>query len=126
MSRILLVDDEPRILGLFRDLLAFEGFDVVTSLGGSDAVKLACERMPDLILMDIMMPGKDGGQIAEEILTNPATQGIPIVFLTNIVTEAEIVSQGGKISGRVFISKSTRKAELIKKINEILSSKNTR
>lgn len=124
MARILVVDDEQKMLVLCRDILANEGFDVLTADNATDGLRLAVENTPDLILLDVMMPEIDGGQMAQELKQKDKTKNIPIIFLTSIITEEEAIETGGKISGQIFMSKSTNKKELIKKINEVLAAEN--
>lgn len=124
MARILVVDDEQKMLVLCRDILTNEGFDVLTAGNAEDGLRLAMESTPDLILLDVMMPEMDGGQMAQELKQKDKTKNIPIIFLTSIITEEEVIKTGGDISGHIFMSKSTNKKELIKKINEVLAAEN--
>jgi DNA-binding response OmpR family regulator len=78
--RILIIEDEPDLVRGLRDALEFEGFDIVSSSVGREGVKLARERGPDLVLLDLMLPDMNGFAVCEEIrATNPL---IPIIMLT--------------------------------------------
>ena len=79
---VLIVDDEPDILELLEYNLRKEGFEVVQAQNGAQGVKLALERLPDVIVLDIMMPEMDGFEACKAIRANPATAGIPVIFLT--------------------------------------------
>jgi len=79
---ILLVDDEPDILSVYKTKLEREGFSVITAADGTEALRLAAERRPDLILMDMKMPVMDGITAQLELKNNPVTKGIKVVFLT--------------------------------------------
>jgi len=119
-KKILIVDDDVKMLRLVSDLLSHEGFDVITASNGNDGIKLAAERIPDLIILDVMMPEKDGGQIGRELSENNKTKNIPIVFLSSLITENDVGETGGKVAGVLYLSKSMDKKEFVKKIKEVL------
>ena len=79
---VLLIEDNPRNLKLARDVLEFAGFSVVSAGSGEDGVALASSALPDLILMDLQLPGMDGYAALEQIRGNAATASIPVVALT--------------------------------------------
>ena len=122
MAKILIVDDDEKMLGFYQAILSSEGFDVLTAGSGEDGLKLAIENIPDLILLDLIMPKKDGGAVAQDLLGNNKTRNIPIIFLTSIISEEEAKERPGKISGGFIISKSSNRTELVKKIKEVLSA----
>ncbi len=83
LQRVLCVDDEPDILEVAAMCLeAVGGFSVATAQGGAAAVAAAEASRPDIILLDVMMPFKDGWEVAEELISDDATSTIPIIFLT--------------------------------------------
>ena len=82
MPRILVIDDEAPIRLLCRVNLEAEGMEVVEAGDGLGGLELARAKEPDAILLDVMMPGLDGWQVAEQLLSDPGTNEIPIVFLT--------------------------------------------
>lgn len=116
MAKILVVDDEKDIVEFFGRILCREGFEVLTASSGEDCLNLAETGCPDLILLDINMPGMDGGDVSYFLEKNEKTSNIPIIFLSALVTKEE----GGSIKGRLFISKSIGKEEIIKKIKNVL------
>lgn len=120
MAKILVVDDEEKVVDLYKDMLSKEGFSVLTATNGKDCLRLAEKEVPDLILLDVMMPGMDGGQTAQSLLGNPKTKNIPIIFLTSIVTKEEEAEQEGQIGGRQFISKFSDREDILKKVNDAL------
>ena len=81
-GRILVVDDQPANLRTLAALLSRVGYEVATAANGDDALALAGESAPDLILLDMMMPGRDGFAVLAEIRQQPSLQGVPVVFLT--------------------------------------------
>jgi DNA-binding response OmpR family regulator len=123
MPKVLIVDDDEKELELYHDILLSEGFNVLTANNGDDGIKAAIDNTPDLILLDVMMPKKNGGKVSEELLGNNKTKDIPVIYLTSIITEEEVKSQHGVVSGRYIISKSSSREELMKRISKVLSAK---
>jgi two-component system response regulator MprA len=79
-AHILVVDDDPRITDLLRRILAYEGYSVAVAASGSEALNRALERPPDLIVLDIMLPGLDGLEVAQRL--RAAGDNVPILMLT--------------------------------------------
>ena len=86
---ILIVEDEPRNLKLLRDLLQRFGYEILEATDGEQGVKSAGEKMPDLILMDIMMPKMDGLEATRVIKANTKTKHIPIIALTSYAMKGD-------------------------------------
>jgi len=86
---ILIVEDEPRNLKLLRDLLQRFGYEILEALDGEQGVKLAGEKMPDLILMDIMMPKMDGLEATRIIKADTKTKHIPVIALTSYAMKGD-------------------------------------
>ena len=86
---ILIVEDEPRNLKLLRDLLQRFGYEILEALDGEQGVKLAGEKIPDLILMDIMMPKMDGLEATRIIKANTKTKHIPVIALTSYAMKGD-------------------------------------
>ncbi len=80
--KILIVDDDSNFRQVTRLSLSLEGYEVLEASGGREAINLARQMQPDLILLDILMPGLDGYETCRQIKTNPATSHIPIIVLT--------------------------------------------
>src|SRR5687767_7021840 len=81
-SRILIVDDERHNRTLLEVMLAPEGFLLQTAASGEEALAMVAERAPDLILLDVMMPGMDGYEVTKRIKGDPATRNIPVIMVT--------------------------------------------
>ena len=81
-GKILVVDDEEHILELIRYNLDASGYEVIEASDGDDAVKKAINEVPDLILLDLMLPGKDGYDVCRELRSNGKTKAVPIIMLT--------------------------------------------
>jgi DNA-binding response OmpR family regulator len=84
MARILAVDDEPTITRLVEAALAKDGHEVLSAGSGDEALLKARTEEPDLILLDIMMPGMDGHEVLVRLRTDPATQDVPVAFLSAV------------------------------------------
>jgi two-component system cell cycle response regulator DivK len=88
-KKILIVEDEPRNLKLLRDLLQRFGYEILEAPDGEQGVKLAVEKIPDLILMDIMMPKMDGLEATRIIKADTKTKNIPIIALTSYAMKGD-------------------------------------
>src|SRR2546430_13846032 len=86
-AHILVVDDDPRITDLLRRILAYEGYSVAIAASGSEALNRSLERPPDLVVLDIMMPGLDGLEVAQRL--REAGDHVPILMLTARGTGAD-------------------------------------
>src|SRR3569833_3501533 len=81
---ILDVDDDPEIVTLLSTRLSKRGYKIATAIDGSNALELAKRELPDLVLLDVMMPGKSGWEVARALKQDPATQGVKIMMVTAI------------------------------------------
>ncbi len=90
MTKIMLVDDEPDVIYLVKKLLEKEGYDVVEYYNGKDCLENVESDDPDLILLDIMMPGIDGWEVSRTLKKRDSTKDIPIVMLTVRVSEDSV------------------------------------
>ena len=81
-ERILVVEDNPKNLKLVRDVLQFSGYEVIEATSGEDGVRLAAQEQPDLILMDLQLPGIDGTEALRQIRANDACGAVPVVAVT--------------------------------------------
>jgi len=105
-KRILIVDDEASITRLLRLNLEQTGrYEVREENLGAKVHDAAAEFRPDLILLDVMMPDMDGGDVAASLKEDPALRKIPVVFLTAAVKKEELGAPDGKIGGRTYIAK---------------------
>jgi CheY-like chemotaxis protein len=93
--RVLLADDDPRVLSVVSRYLDLEGYDMSTVSDGEAAVTTATRDRPDLIILDIMMPGIDGIEACRRIRANPATSQIPVLMFSALSEEAEIARLAG-------------------------------
>jgi DNA-binding response OmpR family regulator len=119
--RVLVVDDEAGFTRILQMNLA-PYYEVKIENSSINALPSALEFHPDLILLDVMMPGRDGGELAEAFLAHAQLQKIPIVFLTAAVAEGEVKSHGGLIGGFPFLAKPANIQEIRACIEKHLSS----
>ncbi len=114
-KKILVVDDQPGNVFLLQDRLNREGFEVITAYDGTSGIKVAREQNPDLILLDIMMPGIDGFEACREISSNNYTNHIPIILVTAL-NSSEDTQKGFDCGAFDYIKKPFNKIELLARI----------
>ncbi len=113
-KRILIVDDEVGSARLLQSNLEQTNLYVVLVENTATAAFATAQHFqPELVLMDVMMPGLDGGELAQRFQTSPTLTSVPIVFLTAAATRAEVASRGGQIGGLPFLAKPVDMPELI-------------
>lgn len=112
---VLVVDDQARNLQMVKKVLSFDGYHVVTAESGEEALRCISTRWPDLILLDVVMPDMDGFEVCEQIKANPATQNIPIIFLSGDTGHQSVMTGFAK-GGIDYISKPFNKAELLARV----------
>jgi CheY-like chemotaxis protein len=121
-KKILLIDDEEDFCFFVKINLEKTGkYEVLTTSSGEAGLIMASKELPDLILLDIIMPDMNGGQVAGLLLDDPRTKDIPVLFITAIASRSEIQSQEGIIGGRMFIAKPVTTEELLIKIDSVLN-----
>jgi len=120
MARVLVVDDEAPIRLLCRVNLEAEKMEVLEAGDGPTGLEMARKEHPDVILLDVMMPGLDGWRVAEELLEDPATSSIPIVFLT-ARAELRDRARGLDLGGLDYVTKPFNPVELAQTIRDVIS-----
>ena len=120
-KEILIVDDEPSIVVPIQFLMEQQGYSVVIAENGHDALDLIYKYTPDLILLDIMLPGIDGYEVCEIVRLNPKLRGIKIIFLTAKGREVEI-AKGLALGADAYITKPFSNADLVAKVKTVLDN----
>jgi twitching motility two-component system response regulator PilH len=118
IRRILIVDDSPTERHVLNDMLTRAGYEVIASENGEDALIKAREGTPDLIVMDVVMPGLNGFQATRAISRDPATCAIPVILCTSKVQESDRI-WGLRQGARDYVTKPVNEAELLAKIAAI-------
>jgi two-component system, OmpR family, alkaline phosphatase synthesis response regulator PhoP len=119
MTKVLVIDDEAPIRLLCRVNLEAEGMNVIEAADGPSGVEKARDEGPDVILLDVMMPGLDGWRVAEQLLEDDRTTGIPIIFLT-ARAEFRDRARGLDIGGVDYVTKPFNPLELAPLVRELL------
>jgi DNA-binding response OmpR family regulator len=119
-TRVLVIDDEAPIRLLCRVNLEAEGMEVLEAADGPSGLATAREQTPDVVLLDVMMPGLDGWRVAEELLDDERTRGIPIVFLT-ARAELRDRARGIDLGGVDYVTKPFNPVELAPLVRSLLA-----
>jgi two-component system alkaline phosphatase synthesis response regulator PhoP len=119
-TRVLVIDDEPPIRLLCRVNLEAEGMEVLEAADGPSGLDQARRERPDVVLLDVMMPGLDGWRVAEHLLDDERTKSIPIVFLT-ARAEFRDRARGLDIGGVDYVTKPFNPLELAPLVRELLA-----
>jgi pilus assembly protein CpaE len=119
-GKILVVDDEPESLKLFGYSLHRQGYEVVVAQNGKEALEVIDNQKPDLIILDIMMPGMDGYEVCRRIRANPETEHLPVIMLT---AKAEMQDRltGFEAGADDYINKPVTLAELFARVKAVLA-----
>ena len=120
MARILIVDDSPTETFRFKEILTKHGYDVLEASNGADGVTLAKAEQPDLVLMDVVMPGVNGFQATRQITRDEDTKHIPVVIVS---TKDQATDRGwGKRQGAIdYLIKPIEENQLIDVIKQFLN-----
>jgi putative two-component system response regulator len=121
-GRILVVDDNPQARELIRASLVGDGYTVTMAEGGEEALAKVAQEVPEVILLDISMPGLNGYEVCARLKGNETTRLIPIVFLTSL-SDFEDKLRGIEVGGDDFLTKPFRKVELLARVKSLLRVK---
>lgn len=119
MKRILVIDDLPENVFLLQDRLETEGFEILTAYDGKSGINKAVNELPDLILLDVMMPEINGIEVCKTLVNNPSTASIPVILVT-AKSGAEDTKEGLEAGAFDYIKKPFNKVELLARINSAL------
>lgn len=119
MASILIVDDSPTEIHVLKTMLEKNGFTTITASSGEEGIASAKAENPDLILMDVVMPGMNGFQATRALTRNAETAGIPIIIVTTKDQETDRV-WGLRQGAKDYLTKPAEEKDLVSKINQIL------
>jgi len=120
MATVLIVDDNKKNLQILGNILSENKYRVAMAIDGAKALELTPKLLPDIILLDVMMPGIDGFEVCRQLKSKAETCDIPIIFLTAKVDLEDVVT-GFTVGGVDYITKPFKKEELLVRINTQLS-----
>ena len=119
-ANILIVDDVDDNLEILGSLLTFDGYEVQTARNGEEALKRVQDSRPDLILMDVLMPGMSGFELCERLKSRDSTRDIPVIFVSSM-SDIDSKVQGFKVGGVDYINKPYQHAEIVVRVNTHLT-----
>jgi len=118
--KILLVEDDPFLLSMYATKFETENFEVIAAEDGDKGLKLAAQELPNIILLDILLPKKDGFEVLKGLKGNKITHNIPVILLTNLSQKNEI-EQGLSMGAEDYLIKAHfMPAEVVEKIKKVL------
>ena len=118
-KKILVVEDEPHIVKLVTFILESNGYEVIQAFVGTEGIEKAKKEKPNLIVLDVMMPGMDGFEVAKILTKDPTTNFIPILMLSS-KAQFEDKMEGIDSGAMEYITKPFEKEELLAKVKECL------
>jgi DNA-binding response OmpR family regulator len=124
MSKILVIDDLPENVFLLQDRLEREGYEIITSYDGKSGIEKAIKEIPDLILLDVMMPDITGIEACKTLVQNPITRNIPIILVT-AKSGAEDTKEGLEAGAFDYIKKPFNRIELLARVHSALKLSET-
>jgi len=120
LPKLLVVDDDDAFLAFLEELLSRSDYQVLTASNGKDGISMAMEEIPDLIILDVMMPDMSGGMAAHYLSENISTQSIPIIFLTSIISEEQEMMVDNQEGNYQFLAKPIKVEHLLNEIAKCL------
>ena len=122
MKKILIVEDEPTLQRAILSVLTDQGYKIFSATNGEDAITIARKELPDLILLDLILPKKDGFAVLTDLKQEPATMNIPVIILTNLEGNTD-VERALALGATTYLVKTNYKLEEIaEKIKSMLES----
>ncbi len=117
-KKILIVDDDPVTLKMLEKILLSVGYWVAKATNGKEALYIADDFVPDIIILDIVMPVMDGTVTIERLKKNPRTKEIPVIFLSSLITKKDEMGKYAKSKG--YLAKPIDREKLLKEIDKHL------
>lgn len=122
-NKVLLIEDDPFLSSLLANRLKREGFDVLNVKNGSEAVKSLKSFLPDLVLLDLILPGKSGFEVLEEMQADPQAPKVPVIVISNLGQDTDM-ARGKELGSVDYIIKArTTIDEMVAKVRNFLAAK---
>jgi DNA-binding response OmpR family regulator len=121
MKKVLAVDDQPQIVRLIQVNLQKADFEVITAFDGDEALHKLREHRPDLVILDVIMPKRDGFEVLREIKSNAETRHIPVIMLTVKAQDADIF-EGLKEGAELYLPKPFHPTDLVSLVRRVLEN----
>ena len=118
--RVLIVEDDPEARKVLSLILKLDGYQISTAPSGAEAVQVMTTLIPDLLLLDVMMPGMDGYQVCGWVRANPATTAVPVVMLSG-KADPESVARGLEVGADEYLSKPISPSKLSAQLRSVLA-----
>ncbi len=126
MPTVLLIDDDPDFVEATSTVLESASYEVLVAFSGSEGLLVAQDRRPDVIILDVIMPGEDGFQTLEKLRADPTLAHIPVMMLTSLSNGLSIAAAGESDTVvEDYFDKPIRPAELLRRIGKLLESGST-
>ncbi len=125
LPKLLVVDDDDAFLSFLEELLSRSDYQVLTASNGKDGISMAMQEVPDLIILDVMMPDMSGGMAAHYLSENISTQAIPIIFLTSIISEEQEMMVDNQEGNYQFLAKPIKVDHLLSEVEKCLNTSET-
>lgn len=119
-KKILVVDDDPSILQMLAAVLKRDGYEAITVTSGQEALKIAGQQQPDLIVLDVMMPGMDGPSIYSSLQSDAALKKIPVIFLTALAASNSTSDEDGLLGTAAIMAKPVDHAAFLRKVSSMV------
>lgn len=120
---VLLIEDEPALRDIYSTKLRMDGFEVVEAPDGIEGFDAAIQRVPDAILLDIMLPIKDGFEVLKDLKGNAKTQAVPVIILSNLGQEYEIKHGMGLGAAGFFIKANMTPAAIVDEVRKAVANR---
>ncbi len=120
MARILIVDDSPTEVHVLKTMLEKNGFQTISANSGEEGIEVAKKEKPDVILMDVVMPGLNGFQATRQLTKNQETSAIPVIIVTTKDQQTDRV-WGLRQGAKDYVTKPAQESDLVGKIQSVLA-----
>jgi DNA-binding response OmpR family regulator len=120
LQKILVVDDEPAVRGFIRYSLRGTDFEVTEAASGTDALSMIISSRPDIVLLDIRMPGMDGLEVLRHLRKSSTTKSLPVVFLTGTILDVDELVTALELDPSDFVTKEISSRELVARIRWVM------